>query len=226
MAQIPFQIVGGIALGVLLGWLLGLLFRHFSVSHLERVGLAVAGAFAVLLIGEQIQVAGRLGVMTVGFLLLEKGGQYAVRLERALGQFWFFAQIFLFVLMGAEVSLVVAWEAGLLGLVIVAAGLLARTTGVMLATHGSELSGKERLFAAVACVPKATVQAAIGGIPLAMGIASGETILAIALLAVVLTASLGAIGIRLATPRLLEQEVPEPIPIGRGVSSSGAFGGT
>lgn len=226
LAQIPFQIVGGIALGVLLGWLLGALFRRFSVSHLERVGLAVAGAFAVLLIGDQIQVAGLLGVMTVGFLLLENGGQYAARLERTLRQVWFFAQIFLFVLIGAEVSLVVAWEAGLLGLVIIAAGLLARTTGVMLATHGSELSGKERLFAAVAYVPKATVQAAIGGIPLTMGIASGETILAVALLAVVLTASLGAIGIRLTTPRLLEQEVPEPIPIGREVSSSGALRGT
>lgn len=198
-------------MGALLGWELAALFRRLSVSHLERVGLTVTGAFAALLIGEHIQVAGLLGVMTLGFLLLEHVRDDAARLEKTLGQVWFFAQIFLFVLIGAEVNLAVAWQAGLVGLVIIAAGLLARTGGVTLALLRSDLSGKEQVFVAIAYLPKATVQAAIGGIPLAMGIASGETILAIAVLAVVLTASLGAVAIKLTAPRLLERDAAEAI---------------
>jgi len=112
---------------------------------------------------------------------------------------------------GAEVNLAAAWQAGLSGLAIIAAGLTARTLGVMIALHGSHLNGKEKLFTTIAYLPKATVQAAIGGIPLAMGIASGETILAIGVLAVVITASLGAVAIKATAPRLLQSEA-EPLP--------------
>lgn len=206
VSRIPIQIVGGILLGALMGLGLSLLLRRVKVSHLESMGLILAGAFVVLLMGEHLGVAGLLGVMTLGFLLLEKAADRSARMEQSLNQVWFFAQIFLFVLIGAEVNLSTAWEAGPMGLIIIGGGLLARALGVVLALLGSRLTVKERLFMIIAYVPKATVQAAIGGIPLAMGIASGSTILAIAVLAVVITASLGAIAIKATTPLLLERE--------------------
>jgi solute carrier family 9B (sodium/hydrogen exchanger), member 1/2 len=206
IAQIPLRIAGGVLLGAILGWLLYRLYRRFHLSNLAKLGTAMAAALAALLIGEQYQLAGLLGVMTLGFVLLEKANGIAVTLERGLNQIWFFAQIFLFVLIGAQVNLSVAWQAGLMGLTIIGAGVLARTLGVMIALYRSHLSLRERLFCAIAYMPKATVQAAIGGIPLAMGIESGETILAIAVLAVVITASLGATGIQFSAPRLLERD--------------------
>lgn len=206
LLHLPLKIFGGILLGVVLGLGLAALFRRWSIPHLERVGVTVAGAFAALLLGEKLQLAGLLGVMTLGFLLQERVMRQAEQLEATLGRIWFFAQIFLFVLIGAEVDLTVAWQAGLLGVVIIGAGLMARSLGVFLALWRSELTFNERVFAALAYLPKATVQAAIGGIPLALGIASGATILAIAVLAVVITASLGAIAIQATAPRLLTQE--------------------
>jgi solute carrier family 9B (sodium/hydrogen exchanger), member 1/2 len=206
IARIPVQIVGGILLGAVVGWGLAVLFRRVHVSHLEGVGITLAGAFVTLIIGEYLGVASLLGVMALGFLLLEKAAHRSARLEHSLNTVWFFAQIFLFVLIGAEVDVTLAWQAGLSGLVIIGAGLLARSLGVTLALLGSPLTRQERLFAAIAYMPKATVQAAIGGIPLAMGIASGGTMLAIAVLAVVITASLGAVAIKVSAPRLLERE--------------------
>lgn len=207
---LPLKIAGGILLGVVLGWGLAMLFRRLPIPHLERVGITVAGAFAALLLGEQLQLAGLLGVMTLGFLLQEQVAQQAAQLEATLGRVWFFAQIFLFVLIGAEVDLGVAWQAGMLGVAIIAAGLVARGIGVFLALWRSELTVKERCFAVLAYLPKATAQAAIGGIPLALGIASGATMLAVAVLAVVITASLGAIAIKAAAPRLLTQDGVTP----------------
>ncbi len=206
IARIPLEIVGGIVLGGVVGWGLAVLFDRVTVSHLEGVGITVAGAFATLVLGDQLGIASLLGVMALGFMLLERAPHRSQRLEQSLNYVWFFAQIFLFVLIGAEVDVTLAWQAGLAGLAIIAAGLLARTLGVMLALLGSALTRRERIFAAIAYMPKATVQAAIGGIPLAMGVASGGTILAIAVLAVVITASLGAIGIKVTAPRLLERE--------------------
>ena len=205
--RLPVQIGGGIVLGALFGWGLAMLARRLNPSHLEYVGITMVGAFAALLIGEHLHIAGLLAVMTLGFVLQEKATKQAERASKTLGRVWFFAQIFLFVLIGAEVDLAVAWQAGLLGVVIITAGLLARAAGVWLSLAGSDLNKKERLFAIFAYLPKATVQAAIGGIPLAMGFASGSTILAIAVLAVVITASLGAVAIKATAPRFLEQDV-------------------
>ena len=205
---IPVQIVGGAAIGGLIGWGLAVLLRRVALTPLEELGLVVAGALGALFVGEAFNVAGLLGVMVVGFVLLERVEQQAVALERALGQVWFFAQLFLFVLIGAEVDLAVAWQAGLLGVAVIGIGLLGRTLGVFLALHGAVLTLKERLFAAIAYLPKATVQAAIGGIPLTLGMASGDIILAVAVLSVVITAPLGAVAIQATAPRLLTSADP------------------
>lgn len=203
LLQIPVQIVGGVTIGGLIGWGLSALLLRMPLVPLEQLELVFAGALGAFLIGEALQVAGLLGVMVVGFVLLERAKQQAVVLERALGRVWFFAQLFLFVLIGAEVDLAVIWQAGLLGGVVIGVGLLGRTLGVLLALHGLGLSSKERLFAAIAYLPKATVQAAIGGIPLALGVASGDTILAVAVLSIIITAPLGAVAIQATAPRLL-----------------------
>lgn len=143
--------------------------------------------------------------MTIGFVLFEKLPEVSIRLSRNLAFVWFFAQILLFALIGSEVNIQVAWQAGWIGLVIIISGLVARSCGVRLATIGTNLSLKERIFCMIAYTPKATVQAAIGALPLSLGIASGNVILAIAVLSIIITASLGAIGISMSAPYLLNQ---------------------
>ncbi len=205
---IPLQIAGGILLGGLSGYLLFRLsaVKTLRLSSLEWLTLIIAAALFILLAGEKTGLAGLLGVMTLGFILLEKAPHKAGGATKGLEKAWFFARIFLFVLIGAQVDLSVAWQAGLAGLLIIGAGLLARTAGVWLALAGSSLNLREKAFSAIAYSPKATVQAAIGGIPLAMGIESGNLILAISVLAIVVTAPLGAMGIHAAAPYLLNSE--------------------
>lgn len=204
LTWIPLQIIGGVLLGAVLGWGLVLLFRRVKLTPSETVGITLGAACTAYLLGTQWRIAGLLSVMTLGFVLLERAREQAAHLDQTLEKVWFFAQLFLFVLIGADVNLAVAWQAGLLGCVVIAIGLVGRTLGVQLALLGSELTPRERLFAALAYLPKATVQAAIGGMPLAWGIASGAKILAIAVLAIILTASLGTIAIQTTASRLLE----------------------
>ena len=213
LAKIPLQVVGGIALGLAAGWLLSRLFarQRPSLQHPERLGLLLAAAMGTVLIGEWVQIAGLLAVMTLGLVLSERNEEIAHGMASALDAVWFFAQIALFVLIGAAVDVRVAWQAGLLGLTVIAIGLVGRGLGVALALWRSNLTLRERLFCAIAYLPKATVQAAVGGVPLAMGVGSGALILAIAVLAIIITAPLGALGISLAAPRLLHPS-PSPLP--------------
>jgi solute carrier family 9B (sodium/hydrogen exchanger), member 1/2 len=208
LVKIPVEILGGIILGAMAAYVLVLLFKSqvLKNSSLEKLCIVLIAAFAVYTIGQSINVSGLLSVMTIGFILLEKIEKEAKELEKGLNKIWFFAQIFLFVLIGAEVNISVAFGAGLAGIAVIIIGLVGRTIGVMISLAGSHLNTKERFFCSIAYIPKATVQAAIGGIPLASGVASGELILAIAVLAIIITAPLGAIGISVSAPRLLEDD--------------------
>ena len=142
--------------------------------------------------------------MTIGFIILEKLPAVAVRLSGKFNKIWVFAEILLFVLVGAQVNIHVAVDAGMTGIVIILVGLAGRSIGGYIATIGSNLNMKERLFCILAYIPKATVQAAIGGIPLAAGVASGDVILAIAVLSIIITAPAGAILMKLSYKNLLE----------------------
>jgi solute carrier family 9B (sodium/hydrogen exchanger), member 1/2 len=217
IAQIPLQVVGGIVLGALVGYGLYRLYalHLLNLARMEQLALILIAALAVVFIGQKTHIAGLLAVMTLGFVVLEKDGEIAERLERDLDKIWFFAQILLFVLIGAEVNVGIAWQAGAVGLLVLGIGLIGRLGGVMVALLGSNLERKERLFCAVAYSPKATVQAAIGGIPLAMGVESGALILAIAVLAIMVTAPLGALGIDLLAPRLLSHAAEPATPKAR-----------
>lgn len=201
---IPARIAAGIALGIGAGLILVKLLPRVAAFHRGYAALLVlAGALAVVAIGEYTGIAGLLGVMACGFILVERGGRELHIVIKAADAAWLVAQIFLFVLIGAAVDIGVALEAGLAGVLVVSLGLLGRSFGVFLGLLGSKLNWKERLFCAIANVPKATVQAAVGGLPLAMGVAGGEVILAVAVLSIILTAPLGAAAIPLAAPRLL-----------------------
>ena len=204
---IPVQIAAGVFIGLIIGYLMSLLFnsRKVVLSHMESLTMVIIAAFAILLMGEQFRIAGLLGIMTLGFVLLERAGNLANVLEKALNKVWFFAHIFLFVLIGSALNIPVALKAGAVGLLIVAIGLTGRSLGVLLSLAGSGLNSREKLFCVLAYSPKATVQAAIGGIPLAMGLETGDFILSVAVLAIIITAPLGAIAINVSAPHLLEK---------------------
>ena len=152
--------------------------------------------------------------MAIGFVILERNDTLAHRLASKFSKIWVLAEILLFVYIGAEVR-IEKLEVNLIGvgLLILSIGLLSRSLGVWISLLGSDLHTRERLFCVIAYLPKATVQAAMGAIPLAMVLdgsttsvteASGHVILAIAVLSIIVTAPLGAIGIKLAGPRLLK----------------------
>lgn len=206
--NIPVSIILGVLIGFLTGLLLIDLFKRFHMRDTKKVLLLISGGIILTLIEEAIKTpinfASLIGVMTIGFIIMENYGALGRRLAKKFNGIWVFAELLLFVLVGAEVNIHVALEAGGIGLLIIFIGLIARSIGVMVSLMGSNLSLKERLFCVVAYTPKATVQAAIGAVPLAYGVASGELILAIAVLAIVITAPLGAFGIRLLGERWLQ----------------------
>ncbi|MDO9574273.1 MAG: cation:proton antiporter [Candidatus Contubernalis sp.] len=206
VGMIPVEIAASILLGYIAGLLLVKFFDRFGhqLNEMEELMVLTAAAIAIKVFGDYVNVAGLLSVMTVGFVMLAKKENTAYYLEGKLSKVWAVAQIFLFILIGSAVNIQVAWEAGLMGLIIIAVGLTFRSLGVFISTIGSHLSLKERLFCILSYLPKATVQAAIGGIPLAAGVPSGEVILAIAVLSILVTAPLGAIAIKLSAPLLLD----------------------
>ena len=206
LLEIPLSIAGGIIPGIGVGFFLTWFFRkhHERIRATEKSLLLLGTAILLVDIGDWIHTAALLGVMTSGFILLERAEIVAHELAAKLNKAWVFAEIVLFVLIGISVDVRIALQAGLSGLLIITGGLVFRSAGVWLATWGSPLNRKERLFCVVAYLPKATVQAAMGSVPLAAGLAEGELILAMAVLSIIFTAPLGLIGIRRLGPILLD----------------------
>jgi hypothetical protein len=142
--------------------------------------------------------------MAIGFIILEKSEAIAHIISQKLKKLWIFAELLLFVLVGAQVNIHVAWKAGVAGTVVILVGLTFRSIGSYISLLGTPYDWREKLFCVVAYIPKATVQAAIGAVPLAAGVASGDIILAVAVLSILLTAPLGAIGIVVLGERILD----------------------
>ena len=209
ISQIFISIILGILLGILVGLLLILLFKKLNIRNTKKV-LLLIGITIFMTAFENftknfIPISSLLGIMTIGFVLLEKLPETAKGIASKLGKIWIFAEILLFVLVGAKVNITVAFDAGLKGLLLIIVGLTFRSLGVYISTINSDLNLKERLFCIISFIPKATVQAAIGAIPLIMGVLSGELILAIAVLAIIITAPIGAIGIKSGAKILLKE---------------------
>lgn len=208
IGKIPLSIGAGILGGLLVAVVLLKVYKlkPLKTRNTEKLLMLLALAILYFEIGEHLGVASLLGVMTIGLVILEKRENSANQFAEKLAKVWVFAQIILFTLVGAEVNIGIAVEAGLIGTTIIAIGLLGRSLGVWIATLGTDLNIKERIFCMIAYIPKATVQAAIGSIPLAAGVEGGSTILAIAVLSILITAPLGAIGIKMGAPILLHKE--------------------
>lgn len=206
LALIPVKIAGGICVGLIFGFIRVKIFTKLSVQKTEEVAILICVAILAVLMGEAVSFAGLLAVMAIGFILVEKGGGKRPALYNGSIQgIWLIAELFLFILIGTEIDITAISGSIAPGLLIVIFGLAARTAGVFIATIGSKLSPPERLFCAISFLPKATVQAALGGLPLAMGMPQGEVILAIAVLAIIITTPIGAWGIKLGASRFLER---------------------
>ena len=140
-----------------------------------------------------IPVSGLLAIMSMGIVIKQKYEALAVRLSSKYNKLWVAAEIFLFVLVGATVDLKYAYEEGIMAVLLVAGAIVFRMAGVYMCLIKTKLTMKERIFCMLAYTPKATVQAAIGAIPLSMGLACGQTVLTVAVLSILITAPFGAI---------------------------------
>ncbi|MDI6644055.1 MAG: cation:proton antiporter [Methanobacteriaceae archaeon] len=208
--SIPLSIITGVLLGLVLAVILLYLFRRFNIRNTEKTLIILGSAILLKNIGDYfnqyVPVAALLGLMVIGFVLIEKMPEVGLPLAEKFNKIWIFAEILLFVLVGAQVDIYLAISAGLIGLVIIIIGLLARSIGVYGSLVGTNLDFKEKIFCILAYTPKATVQAAIGAIPLAAGVASGQLILAISVIAILFTAPLGAISVQYYGEKILKPE--------------------
>jgi solute carrier family 9B (sodium/hydrogen exchanger), member 1/2 len=217
LLRLPLGLLLGAAVGALLGWLLIRWIERFRPQANRQVLLVLALSLLLLRLQSSsnnlVPFTGLVAAIALGVVLLELRPSLAQPIAAKLASIWVFAELVLFTLVGAQVDLGVAWRSGLAGLAVLAIGLLARCGAVQACLVGSPLSAGERLFVTVAYLPKATVQAAIGAMPLlalqAAGrpTAAGETILAVAVLSIVVTAPLGAWLSGLVADRVL---LPEP----------------
>lgn len=218
---LPFQILLQVTLGVLLGWLLAQLLvsllakQNWTQTAVQDGMVAAALALLLVILAEAVPIfSGYLAVMATGFFLIELDAPLARRLRGGFDSLWTIAEIFLFVLLGASIPLQVLGNTLGVGLLMLAIGtLIGRALGWYLSTLGSNWTWQERLFLLPGNSAKATVQAAIGAVPLAHGIAGGEAILAIAALSILVTAPLGAWAIPTFAPKLLERGEVDPTKV-------------
>lgn len=215
-ANIPISIVSGIALGAVIGWLLGVFFETaYAHKHLIRNSMKVILVLgtAFLLIATEawlegiVSVSGLLAVMSMACVLqLKSTDTVTKRLSEKFGKLWIAAEVILFVLVGAAVDIRYTLEAGLIAIGLILLALVFRSAGVLLCLIGTPLTFRERLFCVIAYLPKATVQAAIGSIPLSLGLPCGNMVLSIAVLSILITAPLGALGMDVSYKKLLKKE--------------------
>ncbi len=207
LLQIPISIFLGIIIGVLLATILIVFFKRFHMR--DSVKIIIILSLSGLLIELQnmlngiVPISGLLAIMSMGVTIYKKYNILANRLQAKYSKLWVAAEVLLFVLVGATVDLNYAIQAGLYSIIIVLGALLFRMMGVYVSLLKTKLTNKERFFCMLAYTPKATVQAAIGTIPLSMGLESGQQILTVAVLSILITAPFGAVCIDRLYPKLL-----------------------
>lgn len=206
---IPVRILFGILVGLGVGYLLSKLYQRFHFSNVEQTFILLAVSFILVTLENETNLpfSGLLAVMASGMMIQRINLERSQQLERHFNHFWTVASIALFVLVGASVNLDFLFQAGFAAIVVIFGALFFRMAGVLMSLVGSDLNWKERLFSMIAYSPKATVQASIGGMPLAAGLASGNIILVIAVLAIMTTAPLGAFLIDWTYKQLLTKDI-------------------
>lgn len=222
-AGVPLSIVLGILLGIAVGYVLSAFFewtyhRALPIRNSLKV-ILLFGLSCLLLAGTdllqgRVPISGLLAIMSMAATLRARAPRLvADRLSEKYGKLWLAAEIFLFVLVGAAVDIRYTLQAGLPALLLLFIGLSFRSVGVQLCLLGTRLNKKERLYCALAYLPKATVQAAIGAVPLSLGLACGPIVLSVAVLSILVTAPLGAFSMDALYRRLLTKESGEQEPL-------------
>ena len=207
--NIPISIFLGILIGLLLGYVLAFFFKNIHIRDTSKVLIILSISLLLVVIEDflttSITFSSLIAIMFIGVGLKRNRGVVAKRLSIKYGKLWVGAEVFLFVLVGATVNINYLSHVGFKALLLIILALIFRMFGVFICLLKTKLNKKEKLFAMIAYTPKATVQAAIGGIPLSLGLACGDTVLTVAVLAIILTAPLGAFAIDLTYKKLLKK---------------------
>lgn len=208
VVTIPLTIVWGIVVGIIIGYILSKLLKHNNVKFMSLIFTVIIllVAFLIKIFGHYIYISEMITIMTMSFVLIHHNNDVGTTITTNVNKIWSVAQIFLFVIIGALVNINNITTIGLFAIIIIAIGLIARTTGVYLSLIKSDFNIKERLFCAFSNVPKATVQATLGAIPLAYGVDGGNTILSMSVIAILVTAPIGLVLIEKSAPRLLQKQ--------------------
>lgn len=205
--NIPISIVLGIGIGLLIGCGMAMFFQKVHIRDTIKILIILSVSCLLVAIEDAltttITFSALIAIMFIGVGLQKKAEPVAKRISVKYGKLWVAAEVFLFVLVGATVNVGYLGRVGINAVVLIIGALIFRMAGVFVCLLGTALNRKERLFTMIAYTPKATVQAAIGGIPLALGLACGDTILTVAVLAIVITAPLGAFAMDLLYKKLL-----------------------
>lgn len=214
--NIPISIILGIVLGAMAGYLLSLFFetayahKHY-VRNSMKVIIVLGVSFLLMAIETWLEgilsVSGLLAVVSMACVIkMKSAALVSKRLSEKFGKLWLAAEVILFVLVGAAVDIRYTLNAGIAAVLMILIALAFRSAGVFSCLLGTSMTWKERIFCMIAYLPKATVQAAIGSVPLAMGLPCGQIVLSVAVLAILITAPLGALGIDLTYRQLLQKE--------------------
>lgn len=214
--NIPVSILLGVLLGAVAGMLLSLLFESAYVQkryirNSMKVIVILGTSFLLIAIENWLKgllsVSGLLAVVSMACTLKIRSAEaVSKRLSEKFGKLWLAAEVILFVLVGAAVDIRFTLEAGISAVVMIFLALVIRAIGVVICMAGTPLNRKERLFCVIAYLPKATVQAAIGSVPLSLGLPCGKIVLSVAVLAILITAPLGALGMDISYKSLLIKE--------------------
>lgn len=205
--NIPVSIVSGILIGLISGWMLSKYFEKVHIRDTIKILVILSWSFILVAIEDALNTpitfSALIAIMFIGVALQKYRGEVAIRLSAKYNKLWVTAEVFLFVLVGAAVNINYLDNVGIKALIVIVGALALRMLGVFVCLLGTSLNSKERIFSMMAYTPKATVQAAIGGIPLSLGLRCGDIVLTVAVLAIVFTAPLGAFAIDLSYKKLL-----------------------
>lgn len=209
LLEVPLAIFSGVFVGFLMGHLLAELFEKVALNTMAQVLLLLSVSFLFVHVETRfssLPFSGILAVMSLSMILYRQLPQQAEQIAHIYNQLWIPGEMFLFILVGASVNIHFAFTAGFTPVIVILLALIFRTLGTWISVSGTHLNKKEKIFSLIAYLPKATVQAAIGGVPLALGLPAGELILTVSVLAILITAPIGAFGMDASYQKLLTKE--------------------
>ena len=214
LANVPISIILGIIVGAIIGYILYLVFEFFykkgdMIRNSTKLIIILAISFLLVamenILKDKIAFSSLLAVIAMSCVFkIKENDEVSLRLSEKFGKLWIFAEVLLFVLVGAEVNILYIRKLGFISIIMIFLALIIRSLGTLLSISTSNLNKKEKLFTVFSYMPKATVQAAIGAVPLANGLSSGEIILSMAVLGILITAPIGAIFIDNFNQKLLD----------------------